>query len=433
LKWRGGSKVIDLLSNHPGLGFYLYGLIVFIIAVFAYVGYLRTSLFELSFYITISTAIGTTLQLISTISASLKILRALRDQPLLTRLTNSNLGIFFYGYSIVLLYTSIPTYLLRDYGTYVSLTQFGIISTLIGLTLHVASNMLSTGRRNLIPTLFAMTVATIFSTTLFYNILVPLPLKPLPRILISSGYFTILTLSYLATLNITGSVLAGFSSMILMAISPATIKLAKSGDYSLIIFSTTYIALLLLIFYLREIRLAIPLTIIVLTIQAFFSEAYLLSIILAIITIIHTFLKERGYYIVYTSLFTSLVIFFYILIYSRSLLEQVFKICNIYYITSLTLSAYLSILLLLERDTMNPSKTSTVTIPLLLGVLFFFKESYTTLICMAILISSFLTTYLPKSITINKANDEEIEITLILDKFLAFTPIILLLVTSVIE
>ncbi|MEM4488671.1 MAG: hypothetical protein QXK88_07740, partial [Desulfurococcaceae archaeon] len=168
-------------------------------------------------------------------------------------------------------------------------------------------------------------------------------------------------------------------------------------------------------------------------IQAFFSEAYLLSIILAIITIIHTFLKERGYYIVYTSLFTSLVIFFYILIYSRSLLEQAFKICNIYYITSLTLSAYLSILLLLERDTMNPSKTSTVTIPLLLGVLFFFKESYTTLICMAILISSFLTTYLPKSITINKANDEEIEITLILDKFLAFTPIILLLVTSVIE
>lgn len=429
---KDGIKEIGLISKYPGIGFYLYSLILFIIITLTYIGYIKTSLLELSFYMVVSTALGTTLQFLSTMYISLKVWRATRDQPLLTKLATSNLGVFFYGYSIMLLWTSTPFYLIRDYGTYISLTQFGILSTLIGLYLHIISDTLTTGRKKNIPIIFAIMFATISSTILFYNILTPIQLKPLQRLLISLGYFKILILSYLATSVVFKSVLTGFGSMILIAMSPVTIKLAKSGEQSLMIFSATYVALFLLIFYFRETRYATPLAIMVIAIQATFSKAYLLSIILATATFLYTFIREKHYnYVIYTPLFTSLAVLFYVLIYSQNLLKIIFETCTIYYIISLTLSTFLSISFFIERDTTTSSKISIMSLPLLLGTLLFFKESYTALIYIAIMISSFLLTYLTRSISIDRLGEEEVEITIKLDKFLVFTPIILLLITSV--
>ncbi|MCS7126393.1 MAG: hypothetical protein NZ929_05750, partial [Aigarchaeota archaeon] len=185
--------------------------------------------------------------------------------------------------------------------------------------------------------------------------------------------------------------------------------------------------------YLREKHYTKPLAVLAFTIQVFFSKAYLLSIMLVIITLLITSLREKHYnYTVYISFLTSLVLLFYMLIYSQNMLTLAFKICNIYYILALTISTCLSIILLLDRDITNSSKIATASIPLLIGSLFFFKESYTTLIYTAILTSSFLTTYIPKSITIDRASREEVEVTIIVNKFLVFTPIIILFATSII-
>lgn len=424
---------MGLQYRNPGLGFYLYSLIVFIIMTLTYVEYVRASVLELSFYVTISTAIGTTLQFLSTISTSLKAWRTIEDHPFLTKLATSNLGVFFYGYSIILLWTSIPIYILKDYGTYISLTQFGILSTFIGLYLHITSNMLSKGKRNLASIIFATMISTISSTILFYNVLAPLPLKPLQKVLISSGYLATLTLSYLAAFKITGSMLAGFASMILVAVSPATITLARSGDYSSMIFSATYIALFILIFHLMEIRYATPLALMVLAIQVVFSKAYLLSVMLAIVALLSAPLREKHYnYAVYVCFFMSLAVLFYILIFPQKILNLILKTSNIYYIVCLTISTCLSIALFLDKDAASSLRISTASIPLLFGIPFFFKESYITLIYIAILASSFLTTYLSRSISVERAGQEEVEVTIVLDGFLIFSPIILLLATSMI-
>jgi uncharacterized membrane protein YidH (DUF202 family) len=62
-----GRKVLDFISENWGSLFILYGFIIFIIAILSYAGFIKIPITQLTLYMSISLAVGVTLQLLSSL------------------------------------------------------------------------------------------------------------------------------------------------------------------------------------------------------------------------------------------------------------------------------------------------------------------------------------------------------------------------------
>ena len=141
---------------------------------------------------------------------------------------------------------------------------------------------------------------------------------------------------------------------------------------------------------------------------------------------------DEGHPYVSFSLTIALFALFYLLLFRLDLVIGAFKTFCIYLIAILALSACISIILLLNKDAENSSRISAAFIPLMIGLLVYFEETMTALIYLALILASLSATYLLKSITI-KRGDEEVEVTIELEKLLISAPAIALLLLSLIE
>jgi len=426
------KKIIDIISENWGILFILYGFIILITAILSYTGLIKIPITQLTSYMSISLAIGITLQLLS----SLTIIRksACTHKSILNRLINTNIGVFFYAYSTLLLWCSFYFYIINDAAQHFTFLQYGGVSALIGIILHILSKTLSMGKRSQVVSILVLMIASLSSTFLFYNFLFPMELNNLLKVSLTLGYFVSIPVSYFLSLNVTKSIASGIFTTLLVMLTPLVKHIMKSGDLSSLIFSVTYLSLILLIFYLRSRKIAVELSAVAAAVQAVSSKAFPLTILLVFIRIIVERIKSNyRKYVTYSALTIALFALFYLLLFRLDLVIGPFKTFGIYLIAILALSACTSIILLLNKDADDSSRISGAFIPLMVGLLAYFKESIVTLIYLASIISSFSITYLFKSFSINRVGDEEVEVTIELEKLLISAPAIALFLLSLID
>jgi hypothetical protein len=167
-------------------------------------------------------------------------------------------------------------------------------------------------------------------------------------------------------------------------------------------------------------------------IQAFYSKAFPLTILLVPSGMIVERLRDKyKRHVTYLAFSIALLALLYLLLLRPDLVLKVFKIYNIYLTVTLTLSACLSIALLVERSPQDSSRISAASIPLMIGLLTYFNESIIALIHLALVLTSLSIIYLFKSITINKINEVEVEVTIELEKLLASSPATALLFIAI--
>jgi hypothetical protein len=427
-RWR----VLDFISENWGIIFILYGFIIFITAILSYVGLIKIPVIQLTLYMSISLAIGITLQLLS----SLAIIRksAYMHKSILNRLLNTNIGVFFYAYSVLLLWCSVYSYVINDYVQHFTLLQYGGVSALVGIILHIISKALSMGKRSQVPSILVLMIASLSSIFLFYNFILPMKLSNLLKVSFALGYLVSIPVSYFLSLNILKNVASGIFTALLVMLTPLVKPIVKSGDISLLIFSVTYLLLILLMFYLGRHDIAIGLSAITVAVQTSSSKAFPLTILLVFIGIVIERIKSNyKKYVTYSALTIALFTLVYLLFFRFDLVIGAFKIFNIYLTVTLALSACISIFSLLNNDPANSSRISAAFIPLIIGLLTYFKESTAALIYLALILASLSITYLFESFSINRTGDEEVEITIELEKLLLSAPIIALFLLSLID
>jgi hypothetical protein len=426
------SGVTVLLSENWGFFFILYSFIVFILAVISYTGFIKIPITELSLYISVSLAIGMTLQLLPSFIMIRK--GASTGRTLISRLLYVNIGVFFYGYSTLLLWCSVFSYVLGDITQHFTFLEYGGISALAGILLHIASKALSLGRTSWIPQIIVLLIASFSSVFLFYNVLVPAKLSSLSKVLMILAYFISIPTFFYLSFKISGSILSGIFATLLITTTPLMKSIIISGGLSSLIFSVTYLCLILLIFYFKSRDIAVGLSAAAAAIQAFYSKAFPLTILLVLSGMIVERLRDKyKRYVTYLAFSIALLALLYLLLLRPDLVLKVFKIYNIYLIVTLTLSACLSIALLVERSPEDSSRISAASIPLMFGLLTYFNESIIALIHLALVLTSLSIIYLFKSITINKINEVEVEVTIELEKLLASSPAIALLFIAISE
>ena len=424
--------MLDFISENWGFFFILYGFIIFIMATLSYMGLIKIPITQLTLYMSISLAVGITLQLLS----SLIIIRrgAYARKPMLNMLLNTNIGVFFYAYSILLLLFSVYFYIINDLAQHFTFLQYGGVSALIGIILHIISKTLSVGKLSQVPSILVLMIAPLSSIFLFYNFILPMRLSNILKVSLTLGYFVSIPVSYFLSLNITKSIASGIFTALLVMLTPLVKPIVKSGDLSSLIFSVTYLSLILLMFYLRSRDTAVGLSTIVAAVQVFSSKAFPLTILLVFIGIVVERIKSNyRKYVTYSAFTIALFTLFYLLLFHLDLVIGAFKIFGIHLTAILALSACISIILLLNKDAENSSRISGAFIPLMVGLLAYFKESIVTLIYLASITSSFSITYLFKSFSINRAGDEEVEVTIELEKLLISAPAIALFLLSLID
>ena len=424
-------RILDFISENWGFFFLLYSLIIFIFTILSYVELVKILISKLSFYMSISLAIGVTLQLLSSFLTMRK--SSHTGRPFISKLLYVNIGILFYGYSVLLLWYSIFLYFIRDIVQHFIFLEYGSISALIGVLLHIISKIISLGESSQIPPIIALMIASLASVFLFYNMIFPVKLSNMVKVLFTISYFTTMLLSYTLSLKFSGSIFSSLFTTILIAVNPLIKYLVKSGDVSSLIFSTIYLCFIFLIFYAGSRDLAIGLSIIAVAVQVYFSKAFPLIFFLAFFGILVERLGSRyRRYIIYTAFMSSLLILSILLFQRLDLVFKAFRTFNLYLTILLTFSACLSIVLLLEKDVESSSRISVAFIPLILGLLVYFNESYTASIYLALILASPLITYILKSISVSRL-EEELEVTIELDKFLISAPAIALFFLSIIE
>mgnify|MGYP000154754037 CR=1 FL=1 len=424
--------VTVLISENWGFFFILYSFIVFILAVISYVGFVKILITELSFYISLSLAIGVALQLSSSFVMIRKSPSA--GSSLISRLLYVNIGVFFYGYSMLLLWCSVLFYILRDIGQHFIFLEYGGVSALAGILLHIASKALSLGRTFLIPQIIVMMIASFSSVFLFYNVLFPVKLSSLLKISIILVYLISMPLTYYLSLNLSGSIFSSIFATLLITTTPLMKFIIMNGDLSSFVFSVTYLCLILLIFYFKSRDIAVGLSTVVAATQAFYSKAFPLTILLVFSGIIVERLRDRyKRYVTYLAFSIALLALLYLLLLRLDLVLKAFKIFNIYLAVSLTLSACLSIALLMERSPEDSSRISAASIPLMVGLLAYSNESIFASIYLASVLASLSIIYLPKSFMINKINGGEVEVVIKLEKLIASSPAIALFILGISE
>jgi hypothetical protein len=343
-------------------------------------------------------------------------------------LLNTNIGVFFYAYSILLLWCSVYFYTLNNLVQHFTFLQYGSVSVLIGIILHIFSKILSAGKRSQVPSILVLTIASLSSIFLFYNFIFPMKLSNLLKVSLTLGYFVSMPVSYFLSLNLMKSIVSGIFTTLFVMLAPLVKSIVGSGDMSSLIFSVTYLFLILLMFYLRDHDTAIGLSAIAAAVQAFSSKAFPLTILLVFIGIVVEKIKsDYKKYVTYSAFMIALFTLFYLPFFRLDLVIGAFKIFNIYLTTILALSACISIILLLNKDAENSSRMSAAFIPLMVGLLAYFRESMTASIYLALILASLSAAYLLKSISINKVEGEEVEVTIELEKLLISTPAIALL------
>ena len=418
--------VTVFISENWGFFFILYSFTVFILAVISYAGFTKIPITELSFYISLSLAIGVTLQLLS----SFMIIRKSTPtgKPVITRLLYVNIGVFFYGYSILLLWCSVLFYIVGDIAQHFTFLEYGGVSALAGILLHITSKALSLGRTSWIPQIIVLMIASFSSVFLFYNVLLPVKLSSLLKVLIIFVYFISMPISYYLSFKISGSIFSSIFATLLITTTPLMKSIIVSGGSSPLVFSITYLCLILLMFYFKSRDIAVGLSAVAAAIQAFYSKAFPLTILLVFSGIIVEKLRDRyKRYVTYLAFSIALLALLYLLLLRLDLVLKAFRIFNIYLTVTLTLSACLSIALLIERSLEDSSRISAAFIPLMIGLLAYFNESIIASIYLASVLASLSITYLPKSIAINKINGGEVEVTIELEKLLTSSPAIALL------
>ena len=432
MEGRNKNWLTVLISENWGFFFILYSFIVFILAVISYAGFIKIPITELSFYISVSLAIGVTLQLLSSFVMIRK--SASTGRSVISRLLYVNIGVFFYGYSIILLWCSVFLYIVGDVAQHFTFLEYGGVSALAGILLHIASKALSLGRTSWIPQIIVLMIASFSSVFLFYNVLLPVKLSSLLKVSIVLVYFISMPTSYYLSFKISGSVFSGIFATLLITTTPLMKSILVSGSLSSLIFSVTYLCLILLMFYFKSQDIAVGLSAVVAAIQVLYSKAFPLTILLVSSGIIVEKLRGRHKkHVTYLAFSVALLALLYLLLLRLDLVSKAFKIFNIYLTATLTLSACLSIALLMERSIEDSSRISAASIPLMIGLLAYFNESIIASIHLASVLASLSITYLPKSITINKINEGEVEVTIELEKLLASSPAIALLFLGIVE
>ena len=427
-----GGRVLDLISENWGIFFILYAFIIFITAILSYTGLVKMALTQLTLYMSISLAIGITLQLLS----SLAIIRksAYTHKSILDRLLGTNIGVFFYAYSVLLLWCSAYFYAINNHVQHFTLLQYGCVSALVGIFLHIVSKALSMGRHSVVPSILVLMIASLSSIFLFYNFILPMKLNNLLKVSFALGYFVSIPVSYFLSLKVMNSVASGIFATLLVMLTPLIKSLIKSGDFSSLIFSTTYLSLILLMLYLRNRDVAVGLSAIAAGIQAFYSKAFPLTILLVFINMIVERIKSNyKKYVTYSTFIVALFVLLYLLLFQLALIIEALKMFSVHLTVILALSAGISTILLLNGDVESSSRISTAFMPLIVGLLVFFKESMVALVYLALVLASFSITRFLKSFSINRAGDEEVEVTIELDELLPSAPAIALFLLSLID
>ncbi|GEM_PF-1570286 len=426
------KKILDFISENWGVFFILYGFIIFITAILSYTGFIKIPIIQLTPYMSISLAIGITLQLLSSLASIRK--SAYIHKSIFNRLLNTNIGVFFYAYSILLLWCSVYFYIINDPVQHFIFLQYGGVSALVGIILHIISKTLSVGKRSQVPSILVLMIASLSSIFLFYNFILPMKLSNLLKVSLTLGYFVSIPVSYFLSLNIMKSITSGIFATLLVMLTPLIKPVVKSGDLSSLIFSVTYLSLILLMFYLRSRDIAVGLSAITAAVQVFSSKAFPITILLVFIGMVAERIRsDYKKYITYSAFTIVLFTLFYLLLFRLDLITEIFKIFNVYLTTILALSACISIILLLNKDAENSSRISAAFIPLMVGLSAYFKESLIAMIYLALIIASFPATYLFKSFSINRVGNEEVEVTVELEKLLISAPAIVLFLLSLVS
>jgi len=415
----------DLIYEHWGFFFFIYSLIVSIIAATSYVGLIRLQTTELLHHISISLAIGVTLQLIPYLIPIIK--KPSKIITLLSSLPKVNLGVFFYVYAATLLWPSTIAFQINNLPNATDLLTYGTISLLIGLHLHIISTTISLDKKKYVPFTLASLIAVTAAILSFQSLDTGMP--PATRVILSIGYLTLIILSYVVSAKVTGSIVAGLFSTLIIALNPLTRTLNNSGQYQPLIFSITYLTAMLLLTYFRNNSLAVPLMALTVTTQVLISQAYPLTLMLAILLATSTRSIKRTYSL-QTFLATLLIIIVYLQALRQDIIQTALNLLNIYYLAFLIASTAITLIVLTKNRSPDASTIMTTTVPLLIGLPFYFEDAYTALILLSLSIAPFSVTYLFKSITINKTQ-EEVEVNVELDKLLPSIPIIVVFFLSI--
>jgi len=426
------TRILDLISENWGFFFILYGFILFILTIISYMDLIKISITELSFYMSVSLAVGVTLQLLSSF------ITIRRGAPgggsLLSRLLYANIGIFFYGYSSLLLWCSLLFYLMGDVTQHLVFLEYGGISALAGILLHSISKTISSGRTSWIPHIIALMIASISSALLFHNFLLPAKLNSMLKVTFAFTYFMSVPLSYYLCLKLSESIFSSIYATLLVATTPLFKSMIMNQNLSALIFSTTYLCFILLIFYFKGRDIAVALSGVAAALQAYFSKAFPLTILLFSLGVIVEKIGEKyRRYVTYLAFSIALIALSYLLLWRLDLILEILRTFNFYLTASLTLSACLSMILLMKRSVEDSSRISVAFIPLMVGLFTYFNESATALICLASVLASLSIIYLPKSISVNRIDEEAVEVVIELEKLLISLPAIALLLLSINE
>jgi hypothetical protein len=275
-------------------------------------------------------------------------------------------------------------------------------------------------------------IASLSSIVLFYNFILPMELNNMLKVSLTLGYFISIPVSYFLSLNLMGGMASGIFTTLFVMLTPLVKPIVRGGDLSSLTFSITYLFIILLMFYLRGHDTAVGLSAIAAAVQAFSSKAFPLTILLVFIGVIVERIKgDYKKYVTYSALMIALFTLLYLLLFRPDLVVGAFGIFNIYLTATLALSACISIILLLNKDAGGSSRISAAFIPLIAGLLAYFRESMAASIYLALILASLSAAYLFKSISI-KAEDEEVEVTIEVEKLLISAPAIALLLLGLV-
>jgi len=429
---KGRAGILSLISENWGFFFILYSFVLFVLTILSYMDFIKVPITELSFYMSVSLAIGVTLQLLSSF---ITIRRGIPSgRSLLSRLLYANIGVFFYGYSSLLLWCSLLFYITKDVAQHFIFLEYGGISALAGILLHSISKALLSGRTSWIPHIIAFMIASISSAFLFYNFLLPAKLNSTLKVSFTIIYFMSVPLSYYLCFKLSGSIFSSIYATLLVTTTPLIKSMIMGQDLSPSIFSISYLCLILLMFYFKSRDIAVALSAVAVAFQAYFSKAFPLTVLLFSSGIIVERIGEKyRRYVAYSAFSIALIALFYLLLWRLDLVLEIFRTFNIYLSALLSLSACLSMILLMNRSAKELSRISAAFIPLMVGLFAYFNESVIALIYLASILASLSIVYLPKSISVNRIGGEEVEVVIELEKLLISLPAIALLLLSINE
>lgn len=426
------KSITGFVAENWGIFFIAYALVLLVVAAIIYATTPKAyPMNDVVFYANISAFIGAILQTLSTLFTS-------RMYSSIWSFVSTNLGFFFWVYSIILLLVSLISYLQADLALFSSFTFYGLLSVPISFTIQILGREIKEKgfRFTTLSHAIISIITVIASSSMLYWVMLKIPkLTPFSRLMVPTLYAFMILAAYVFTFNFTKSTLTGLVAGLLVTFHPSLMYFTKLGNYAIFLLSASYLLLAYLLLYEEKMSaLKVGMISFIILLQVLFKAdmLWVSGMVIMLAPLIKIISGKRIEYVLYASSGLACVVTSYMLSNFPKNIKMLFDILDPQLLIILLITLVISIGFLMYTKDYENLKPILVFPPLIVTIWIKPEYIYMILVTTSLCIAALNVKLLKDAFRFNLIN-ETVDLEVDMLKLLFSLPFVAMFILSVIK